>query len=89
MSPRYGMIYVVALIGFCLTCLVGIRILFSLYALELGASALQVGLLAATYQMFSFVIAVPVGAMGDRFGARWPLAISSVLGAAVGLKAAS
>lgn len=75
------MLYVMALTAACLIALVGVRILFSLYALSLGASAFQVGLLAATYQALSFVIAMPIGGLGDRFGARWPLAIGSALGA--------
>ncbi len=80
MSRRFGMVYTLSIMASCLTTLVGLRIMFSLFALSLGASAFQVGLLAATYQFFSLVVAIPAGMLGDRYGARWPLVGSAVLG---------
>lgn len=82
MPPHLQVPYVLVLLGTGLTAMVGLRILFSLYALALGASALQVGLIAAIYQLFSLAISMPVGMLGDRHGARLPLAIGGVFGGA-------
>ena len=57
------------------------RVLLALYALELGAGPLAVGVLAATYSAFPMLITVPAGRLADRFGARWPLMAAAVVGA--------
>lgn len=49
------------------------RVLLALYALELGARPLTVGILAATFSVFPGVLSWPVGILADRFGSRWPL----------------
>lgn len=54
------------------------RMLLSLYALDLGASPLAVGLLTATFSVFPMFLAVIAGKITDRVGSRWP-----VLGGAV------
>ncbi len=46
----------------------GIRPLVSYRALEMGASALDLGVIAGSYALLSFVFAAPVGRWMDRFG---------------------
>lgn len=58
------------------------RIVFSLYALSLGANAAGVGAILAMLYVFPLVLAWPVGVMADRFGARWLLAAGVVTGGA-------
>ena len=60
------------------------KIALALFALELGASALVVGLLAALFSLAAATLSVPVGRLADRFGARWLLVLGST-GAGVGM----
>ena len=60
------------------------KIVLALFALELGASPLIVGVLAALFSMAAATLAVPVGRLADRFGARWLLVTGST-GAGLGL----
>ncbi len=48
--------------------LFAIRPMITYRALELGATTGQIGLLAASYGLFSFFVAVPAGRWSDRFG---------------------
>lgn len=56
------------------------RMLLPLYALELGAHAFTVGVLAATFSVCTMLFAMPVGRLADRFGARVPLLVGSAVG---------
>lgn len=60
--------------------LVGARVLFSLYALDIGASAFQVGMLNASTHLCSLLLSVTAGVLQDRFGARWLLAVAAAAG---------
>jgi MFS family permease len=60
------------------------RVVLSLYALDLGASASAVGVLAAMFFMFPLLLSWPVGALSDRIGPRGPLVLSTVF-SAIGL----
>ena len=51
----------------------GARVLNTLYALELGASPLHIGLLLSTYGVFPLLLAVYAGRIADRYGARIPI----------------
>jgi MFS family permease len=51
----------------------GTRVLNTLYALELGATPLHIGLLLATYGVFPLLLAVSAGRIADRYGSRIPL----------------
>jgi MFS family permease len=51
----------------------GARVLNTLYALELGATPLHIGLLLATYGVFPLLMAVKAGRIADRYGARLPV----------------
>ncbi len=62
----------------------GSKVLASLYALELGANPLNVGLLFSLYSLFPLFLAFYAGRIADRLGARWPMLIGS-LGLACGL----
>lgn len=56
------------------------QFVLSLYALQLGASPLTVGLIAATFSIFPMLLAVTAGRLVDRFGARWPMTFGAVCG---------
>src|SRR5688572_4274304 len=62
----------------------GSKVLVSLYALELGANPLSVGLLFSLYSLFPLFLAFYAGRIADRFGARWPMLVGS-LGLGCGL----
>lgn len=56
----------------------GVRILNTLYALELGASPFAIGVLLAMYALFPLLLAVYAGKMADRYGVRFPLTAGMV-----------
>ncbi len=51
----------------------GSKVAVSLYALELGAGSLAVGVLAALFAAFPLLLAVQAGRISDRFGMRAPI----------------
>ena len=53
----------------------GSKVVVSLYALDLGAGAATVGLLAAGFALFPLLLAVQVGRISDRYGVRMPIAL--------------
>ncbi|MCC6532815.1 MAG: MFS transporter [Burkholderiales bacterium] len=62
----------------------GSKVLISLYALDLGASQLLIGVLYAMYSVFPIVLAVYAGKLADRVGMRGPMLLGSA-GLAAGL----
>ncbi|HYR33278.1 MAG TPA: MFS transporter [Burkholderiales bacterium] len=62
----------------------GAKMAVSLYALELGAGAAAVGVLAALFAVFPLLLAVQAGRISDRYGMRMPIALGGIL-MAVGL----
>ncbi|MBE0615919.1 MAG: MFS transporter [Burkholderiales bacterium] len=65
------------------TSFTGSRMLVSLYAIQLHASAFTVGTLMSAYALLPMLFAVGAGRLIDRGGARWPLfgaSASSALG---------
>lgn len=56
------------------------QIVASLYALNLEASPLQVGTIAATFAIVPMLFAVASGKLVDRFGARWPMTFGATAG---------
>jgi MFS family permease len=64
------------------TAMTASRVVLSLYALELGAEASAVGLLAAMFFIFPLLLSWPVGALSDRIGPRRPLIASAVIAGA-------
>jgi MFS family permease len=51
----------------------GVRVLNTLFALELGADPFAVGVLLAMYALFPLILAVYAGKVSDRYGVRIPL----------------
>ncbi len=62
----------------------GSKMLVALYALELGASPLAIGVLVSMYAVFPLVLAVHAGRVSDRYGPRRPMMLGS-FGVATGL----
>ena len=60
------------------------RVVLALYALDLGAAPLTVGLLAASFSIFPALLSWPAGRLVDRFGSRWVLTIGA-LGGGLGM----
>lgn len=56
----------------------GSKVLVSLYALELGATELTVGVLAAMYAVFPLLLAVQAGRVSDRVGVRYPILLGAI-----------
>ncbi len=52
---------------------IGVRVLMSLFALELGASQAAVGVLIAFFAIFPLFLSVYAGRIIDRAGAFWPV----------------
>ena len=62
----------------------GSKMLVALYAIDLGASPLAIGVLVSMYAVFPLVLAVHAGGVSDRFGPRRPMMLGS-FGVATGL----
>jgi predicted MFS family arabinose efflux permease len=60
----------------------GSKVAIALYALELGAGAAAVGVLAALFAVFPLLLAVQAGRLSDRFGVRVPIVCGSLTMAA-------
>ena len=60
------------------------KVLVSLYAIELGASQFIIGVMIAMYSLLPVLLALQVGKLADRLGARLPMLIGST-GVALGL----
>jgi MFS family permease len=64
----------------CYTSIASSRIVVSLYALAIGAPPSTVGLLFATFYIFPFALAWPIGRYADKSESRWLLASGCVCG---------
>jgi MFS family permease len=60
----------------------GAKVAVALYALELGAGAGAVGILAALFAVFPLLLAVQAGRLSDRFGVRYPIVLGALTMAA-------
>lgn len=60
------------------TAFKGSKVLLSLYALELGANPLVIGVLFAMYSLFPVFLAVYAGRLSDRFGSRIPMLFGTI-----------
>jgi MFS family permease len=72
------LVFAITLVGF-----IGVnasRVVLQLYALELGASPTEVGILIALYYVCPLLLSWPAGTWGDRYGPRRPLLFSAVCG---------
>ena len=57
----------------------GGRVANTLYLLDLGADPLYTGLLLATYSVFPLFLAVFTGRIADRYGARIPIVVGTIV----------
>lgn len=55
----------------------GSRVVVTLYALELGANQFTVGVLMALYALMPMLLAVAIGRLADRVGARTPMLLGT------------
>ncbi|HEY0338439.1 MAG TPA: MFS transporter [Burkholderiales bacterium] len=62
----------------------GSKVLVSLYAIDLGANPLTIGILFATYSVFPVLLSVYAGKLSDRYGFRRPM-LFGASGLAAGL----
>lgn len=62
---------------FVLIPVAAVRPMTSLFATELGASMVEIGVLTACYSLTPLFLAVIVGRFIDRFGERLPLMLGS------------
>lgn len=60
------------------------KVLVSLFAIELGASQIFIGLLVSLYSLLPLLVALYAGRMSDRLGVRVPMALGSA-GISLGL----
>ncbi len=56
------------------------RVVLPLYALDLGASPLIVGILGASFAVLPLLLSVAAGKVADRFGSRWLLILAALGG---------
>lgn len=68
------------------TCFRASKVLLALYALQLGASPLTIGMMFAMYSLLPVFLAIPAGRLTDRIGVRAPMLIGSA-GMALGMLA--
>lgn len=79
--------YMALYFTFAITVISGIatmasRMALSLYALQLGAEPLIIGILAAAFSAFPMLLSVVAGKVADRYGARRPLTYGAFLAGA-------
>ncbi|HUP93331.1 MAG TPA: MFS transporter [Burkholderiales bacterium] len=73
-------IYVVAITTLLVQgCHMGSRVIASLFAIHLGASAFEVGLLISVYATFPLLLGVYSGRISDRFGTRRPMLLGTLV----------
>jgi MFS family permease len=81
MSPIHLVVLVTVLTH---TSFKGSKVLISLYAIELGANPLMIGVLFAMYAVFPVFLSVYAGKLSDRYGFRRPM-VFGASGLAAGL----
>lgn len=76
---RLRLLYFVVLLSVLANAaLRGSKVLVSLDALELGASAFTIGVIAALFAVFPLLLAVQAGRISDRIGVRRPILLGAV-----------
>lgn len=81
MPPIYLIVLVTVLTH---TSFKGSKVLISLYAMDLGANPLMIGVLFSMYSVFPVMLSVYAGKLSDRFGFRRPM-LFGACGLALGL----
>jgi predicted MFS family arabinose efflux permease len=67
----------IAITVLCHSSAAGVRVALSLYALDLGATALSVGLIMGIYGVLPMFFSVAAGRLSDRIGAQRPMLYGS------------
>ena len=83
-KPGMNLHQIIAITMFAVIGFKGVRVLSTLYAVELGASPFGIGVLIAAFALFPLVLAVHAGRVADRYGVRMPLLLGT-LGMAAGV----
>lgn len=65
---------------FYMIAIAGSRPLITLYASELGADHIEIGVIVAIYALLPLMLSIYIGKLVDQFGKRTPLLLSVVLG---------
>ena len=60
-------------------CYIGSKLVVSLYALQMGAGGLTIGVLAALYALVPLILGIYAGRLTDTKGTRWPMLGGAVL----------
>jgi MFS family permease len=83
---RSGMVIMLCLVLGVLTftSMSAARLVFTLYAIELGAQPATVGMLFSAMSVVPFLLSLPFGAVSDRHGSRW-LMVAGFTSLATGL----
>ena len=76
--------FLIVLLFFNMTGVHAVRTLLTLYAIELHAPPLTIGLLAAAFGVIPIMFSWLSGRLADRFGSRW-LMLFGVAGSACGI----
>ena len=59
------------------SCYIGSKVVVSLLALDLGASQVMVGTIAACYAIMPLALGIYSGRLADTIGMRWPMLIGA------------
>ncbi len=76
--------FVYALSVLNVTSIQAVRVVLVLYALNLEAQPLTIGILSAAFSLFPMLLGVTAGKVMDRYGSRWPLILGAI-GSGVGM----
>lgn len=79
---RRGLVFVLVFSLLVFIPVMGVRVALSLYALDLGAGAFEVGVIGAASQIPMLFFSIPVAALLERCGPRITLATSALCGIA-------
>ena len=77
-----GVVFLIVLLN--MTAYRGSKVVVTLFAIELGAPQLYIGVLVAMYAVFPMLLGLYAGKLTDRLGVRLPM-IAGSLGVAAGL----
>jgi predicted MFS family arabinose efflux permease len=72
--------FTLALTFFNFTGSTAARVVLTLYALTLGATPSEVGVLGGMFYLFALLLSLPIGALADRYGSRGLLMFGAVCG---------
>mgnify|MGYP001470678846 FL=1 len=80
MPTRQDYVQLGIIAAFFMIGMMGTRPLVPLYTDELGASAVQIGIVVSMFPFLSLLFAVRIGKIVDRVGCKTPIIASAVIG---------